>query len=707
MSWEGLVMILNKSLFNLGIFKNTIYRFKWGSLLYFVALFFSVPFMLFVADFDRLVERVIGSSYYIPTSIILRSDYLTLPMLLAVAVPTVVAVLVFNNVHSSKQGIFTHGLPSDRRANYISNIAAAFVLMSVPVLLNGAILMIMSFGKFGQIISSMSVLYWIGLNLNMLFVMFSVAVFSAFLTGNIAAHIGINVFLHLIPMIIGWAIYIISDQFLYGFHQSGNFIGSELIANSPVVWLFGRSLSLIDKMNENAMPLFAKLQTWIYVIGAIGMYALGYVLYKKRKIEACGDVSAFKIFSPILKYAVVAGAAIALFGILTSMELSAVAVFVVVLVLCAIVYFAAEMLMNKSFKVFKSAYKGFCGFVVCSAVFIGFFAYTSVFGYETRVPAIEDIEGASVQERWRETLSYQDPQLIEDTLKIHKELIKDIPVVEDKDSDFMYLHVFYKLKNGENMQRQYRVTHEMYDKAMSAMYKFKDYKLSVTELDNVNIENIDTLMLRADCSDFSYNIALNDDASQLMEAIKKDVEQLSYKEMMWTNNALSVSVHFDCTAEENEKLKYFKETGYKIGDVEAKYAVHSFNLVLNSNYKNTYDFLKEKGYYDHIIGQLGQSLVICKKPIYRAGELYSYKGDEGMFAAFLISFNDCVDITPDDEKKLAEMLTTNVRNEADEGKSYMVFARSRDLGNDLRLIDYAAFIKAEDMPDYLKAYVEE
>ncbi len=707
MSWEGLVMTLNKSLFNFGIFKNTIYRFKWGSLLYFVALFFTVPFMLLVADFDRLVERVIGSSYYMPASIILRSDYLTMPLILAVAVPTVVAVLVFNNVHSAKQGIFTHGLPCDRQANYISNLAASFVLMGVPVLLNATILMIMSCGKYGQVISSMSVIYWSGLNLNMLFVMFSVAVFASFLTGNIAAHIGINVLLHLVPMIIAWAIYLISDKFLYGFYQADNFIANELINNSPIIWIFGRSLSLADKLNEMTMPLFAKLQTWIYIIGAIGVYVLGYLLYKNRKIEACGDVAAFKSFKPILKYAVVTCAAIALFGILTSIEMNAVAMFVVVLVLCAITYFAAEMLINKSFKIFKASYKGYLGFVICCAVFIGFFAYINVFGYETRVPKLEDIKSALAQEGWNsQNIVSDDPQLIAATLKMHKELIADIPVVVEM-NDTRTLLVSYELKNGKTMQRRYHVNGEMFNRVMDEMYKSKAYKLQVTGIDNLNIENVDNLSLNVNSSTFSYHIAMNDETTEFLNAIKKDIEEISYMDYAEYDSVLGMRVEVSCSVEENERFKYFKETGYKLGTEEAKYAIETFDIAINPNFKNAYAFLKEKGYYDEVMNRLGQTLVICKKPVYRAGEVYTYKGMTGSLGEFLISYNDCADIDAADERQLAQILAERSQRNTQEGKSYLVFVGNRDLGDEIRAIERVIVLAEDQLPDYLRKYVEE
>ena len=279
-------MTLHTSLFNSGIFKNTLKRFKWGSFLYFVMLFLSV---------DRLTERYALSMNVSP--ILMRGDYIAFPVLFAILVPTVVATLVFNNMHSAKQSVFVHSLPVDRKANFVSNLLAAFVLLTAPVLLNGIILLIMSFTAYGQVISSWSVAYWMLVNLSVLFIMFSASVFTAFLTGNTAAHIAINVFIHTIPMIAALIIFLISEEFLYGFIQSESFIADELMSNTPVVWLFGKSVNY----HRNGFNIFAEPQMWIFLIGAVLVYVLSFFLYKNRKVEACGDVAAFKVFGPILK----------------------------------------------------------------------------------------------------------------------------------------------------------------------------------------------------------------------------------------------------------------------------------------------------------------------------------------------------------------------------------------------------------------------
>ncbi len=700
MSWEVWAMTLRTSLFNQGIFENALKRFKWGSFLYFVILFLSVPFALLVEDASQLVERYALSMNVSP--ILMRGDYIGFPVIFAILVPTVVAALVFNNMHSAKQSVFVHSLPVDRKANYISNLLASFVLMAAPVVLNGAILMIMSFTAYSQVISSWSVVYWMFVNLSVLFIMFSVAVFTAFLTGNTAAHIGVNVFIHTIPMIAALIIFLISEEFLYGFIQSDSFIADELMTNTPVVWLFGKTVNGY----RSGFNIFTEPQMWIFLIGAVLVYALAFLLYRNRKVEACGDVAAFKVFGPILKYTVVTAVAAAVLGILASTEMSAFFIFTVALVLCAIVYFAAEMLMNKSFKVFKTSYKGFCGFTVCCAAFIAFFAFTSVFGYETRIPKSENIEKASAYVTWSEEKPVVDDRtLIEDVRAIHKDIISDIPVVDDNAHG--YLKISYQLTNGKTLDRAYRVSQQVYDNALSKMYENTEYKLKVTGLENLNIENVDNLTLGAYMGRFNYYISLNEDAKELLKAVKKDIEEGSYKEIEDYDRTLRIRLEVSCTVLENVTKQIFKNPGYSADSEEAQYAIKSFDIAINPSFKNAYAFLEEKGYYDQIINQASQSLCIAKKPVYREGETYTYKGDVGRFEEFRVGASDFASLSVEDAAKLANWLAGRSTGNIPEGKSYFVFCRTRNVGDEIWFGEKNYAISEAEMPEYMKKYIEE
>ncbi len=698
MSWEVWAMTLSTSWFNFGVFKNTLKRFKWGSFLYFVALFFSVPFILMVSNLDRLLDRYLPFADSSP--ILLRSDYFLIPLLLAVAVPTVVAALIFNNVHSGKQSIFVHGLPVKRSANYVSSILAGFVLMALPVVLNAGILLVMSFTVFGQLISSWSVVYWALVNLAILFVMFSAAVFSAFLTGNTAAHIGINVIIHIIPLLVALTIYLISDIFLFGFIQSENFVASEIMNNTPIVWLFGRGMSHY----RNNLNMFLHGQMWAYIVGAIVVYVLSFLLYKNRRIEAAGDVAAFKVFKPILKYTLTSAAAVCIFGITTPMDLEAWAVFLIAITLTAIVYFACEMLINKSFKVF-GFYKGYLGFALCCAIFIGFFAYTGVFGYEKRVPETDDIESAAVFLGWHgEKPVSIDPELIEETREIHNQMIKDIPTTTDDDADYRNLRISYKLKSGKWLERMYMVSPEVMVDSMDRMYKFEDYKLKATKIENLNIENIKGLTLSVNANNFHYSMAMYEDASEFVENIKKDIKVLSYRQIEETHPLLGFSVEVGCTNKDNKTLKIFKEAN---GDVDDDYAYNSFEISINPSFKNAYQFLKDKGYYDKVGNELAKSLCILKKPVTRVGDLYTYKDDVGEMSEFRVSIKDCVPLDLNDARQIVKAMESSTETALREGKNYLIF-NSQIKEGEMVWMNWKMISFAEnELPDYLKAYIAE
>ncbi len=689
-------MTFRTSLFNVGIFKNTVNRFKWGCILYFVILFFSLPFIILTEDFASMLGRYSVDLAVSP--ILLRSDYIIIPLLLATVVPTVVAVLVFGNVHSQKQGIFVHSLPVARKANYVSSVLAGLALMAAPVILTALILLIMSFTTYGQLISSWSVVYWAALNLSIIFIMFSAAVFTAFLTGNAAAHIGINVFVHIIPMIVALVIFLISDIFLFGFMQADGFIGNKIMENTPIVWLFGKTLSHY----RNDLNMFKNANMWVYLVGATVVYALGYLVYKKRRIEACGDVAAFRIFRPILKYAIVSAVAAVIFAILVETSIGAIPIFVAAIVATLITYFAIEMLMNKSFKVF-GAYKGYLAFAGVCAVFITFFAFTNVFGYETKVPDADEVESAAVFERWGDEPHVADNGLIDATIGVHQELIEHIPVVCDPEQ-FRHLRVSYKLKNGKRIERVYKVPEETMDKALAEMYRFDEYKMKVTNFDNLNVENITRCTLVTGTNSFGYDIQLTDDASMLISLIKKDLEELSYEQIEKERNTLNFCIDFSYSFIENEKVKVFKEF-YNYNE-DQQYALQSFSIDINSNFKNAYAFLKEKGYYNNILNELAHKLSICKKSISRAGEIYSYKGETGDFGEFQINPADCVKIEFNDAVKLAETMATRSYGDVEEGKNYFVFVRPINSSGNIWLGEMCASFREDELPEYLKKYAE-
>lgn len=697
-------MTSSKSLFNFGIYKNTIKRFKWGSFLYFIILFFSLPFIILVQDKEFLLHsyrRVLET-----TPLILQEGFMVIPVLLAFLVPTIVTALCLNNVHSGKQGNFVHSLPVTRLENFISTLLSGLTLIVIPILLNAAILLIMSLTAYQEVITSTSVIYWFFVNITISFIMLSISVFSAYLTGHTAAHIVINILLHVTPLIIALGIDLICNIFLYGFSQSENYVAGTIVNNTPFVWLYSNSIFI----SNDTMSVFSKHQIWIYIAIALIFYFLSYLLYKNRKIESCGDVAAFRIFKPILKYAATVFSAILAFGIFSSSSLNASAIFTIAIALTAIVYFAAEMLIRKSVKVFSS-YKGYVGFVLCAAVFISIFAYTDIFGYERRIPESDDIESASIYYRYGDNLPMvSDKKLIEDVRSLHSNFIIDIPVTEKITDNYTRLFVRYKLKNGKVLVREYNVSNETKEYALSKMYESTEYKNIIYSFDIINIDKVKNMDLTFSSSLFDYHFAANEDSKKLLEAIKKDLELLSYDEIESQEFAIDIRFYISQDTTENEDSGIFVTTVAKDG-IYYPNRMYSFNMNINSNFKNTFEVLREQGYYAEFISKFCKGTIISTIPVYIKDGECTYKNDTGKTYEFMVSSSDMVPVIPQDAFKLAEKLLNEPMgefgklNSFSDGVFYMIFCYK----DDYQVIDlnsHCVAFREENLPEYLIKYIK-
>jgi len=692
-------MTSNKSFFSPAIFLNNLKRFKWGSFLYGIFLFFAVPFTFLMEGAKYYATRYLPETDRVP--LLLSESYIIIPLLFAIVVPTVAAVLIFNNVHSPKQSVFVHALPVSRRENYVSDVLSGLVLMALPVIANGIILLIMSFTDYSIIMTPASVVYWVFVNLSVIFIMFSVASATAFLTGNAAVHIGINAFAHVLPMIVALFIAVMSETFLYGFMTTENFVSNEIILNTPLVWLFSSVLNY----GTLRASMFASWMFWVFIAMSLVLYLVGYLLYRARKIELSGDVCAFSLFRPIFKYMTTASVAIFVFAILQDNPAPLFA-YVEVAVAAAIVYFACEMLINKSFRVFGS-YKGLLIFLAASTAILLFFGLTSVFGYETRIPSPQDIESAAIHENYRyDNVVVSDAELIENVRETHKYVIENRNIEENDSMRIFY--VTYKLKNGNVIRRQYLTGKSIVDEALTKMFKNEEYKLGVTGLSELNLENVDEVRLMFNSSGLSLHEEIRGEKAQaLMRALEKDVMSLSYNELSRNAATLSISLDISCTEKENRERKIFKTSELE-EEVVSVYMdenmIRSFDIAINMNFKNVVAFLEENGYYEQFVSEASKSVWLLKEPIEFDGEFYHYDGENLKYKDFRIDASKCAKLSVADGTLAVETMLSTPRGSERKGRNYYVFINSGDY-KDIWVPGDALIINEADLPDYLKKYL--
>lgn len=566
-------MISKTSFFNKGIYKSTVKRYAWGSLLYFIVLFLSTTLSVFL-NYDETF-RYLPLDHFNDYPIILHGSYIALPILLAIVVPTVVALMVFRFIHSKKQAIFIHSLPVSRKANFISSILAAFTLMCIPVIANGIILIFISLLKYGNYFTVPDCMWWMIYNLAGLFLMFSVSVFSANLTGNSFAMIIINIIIHVFVFVTVASFGIMAEAFIYGY-RSTNAIFDVIADGNFAYFVFGFT-------NKNFREDINFVLVFVHCAFALMFYIVSYFLYKKRKLEASGDVAGYKCLNVIFKYLVTFLGTMFGFAVFADYMGENYTILAIIMTIISIIaYAASEMILKKTFNILNS-WKGYVGFAAFFIILTIIFSQTSFFGYETRIPEIDSIEEAGIYEYYFNNKEpYTDNEnLVERITDIHKELIEDIPISQEKGykTEYeTYLHIKYKLKNGKLMERTYPVSSKKSAEIMNEFYKDEDYRKKCEDV------FIDTSRITEVFVNYEEKV---EDYEELVDAINEDTMNLSYEDLHpyeYNGNDNIYSVRIQYVPEKRDEKKITSS------------ALEQVYINITPKYEKSVEWLKEKGY---------------------------------------------------------------------------------------------------------------
>lgn len=653
-------MTLKTSLFNKGIYKSTVRRYLWGSVLYFVMLFVITALPVFLMVDPRDVSNYIGYSMPIIFDI-------TLPaVIIAMFVPTVVGLLIFRFMHSKKTSIFIHSLPVSRTGVYFSSVLAALTLMALPVLLNGGILAVMSLTIYGKLFTFSSVIVWILLNLLTLFTMFACTCFVSSITGNSFAMIALNILFHgLIPLVVA-AFGVFAECFLFGFADVTDLLNKVADGN-----LVNRLINLSENLYDayrNKTPIFG----WgnvIEVIAAIVLYALGWLLYKKRNLENAEDVAGFKVLNPIFKYLVTFLAAICAFAIFSQFITENLVAFIIIVAIISLVsYVAIEMVLKKTLKVWKS-YKGFIGFAAVFVLMTVVCAYTNVFGFENRVPEAEAVESVAVYNYYNNDEPFiVDKDVINHVVSLHKELVEPeniYTIRSGRERYYTRLHVKYKLTGEKELNRVYYVSQEKLYELMGSLYEFDNYKTALEDYASRKPEDIIRINIYGD-EEGSVSIDNPEEIRGFYDALKKDIMALDYNQIKGDYDyGYGVRVSIESRVENSDMLENVR---IAYGDTN-----------INMNFKNTHNWLNENGYsefsyYDEIKGTIyiadekaleeGFNNAAASAPLMKSPEMLS---------------DGCVYISEEAKEKLEEYIRENYFSFSPGEDSYVIY-RSIETG---------------------------
>ena len=390
--------------------------------------------------------------------------YNPIVLLTIFVLPVLVSILLFKYTNEEKSSSFIHGLPISKRKLYITNILTGIVMYVIPFLINLIIIILLNLGEMGKYLQFADIMKWFGVCMLYNTIFFAFATFIGTFCASKISH-GILTYILMYAPIGGLAIAsIIMESALFGFKGLSNNL-EEFRG-----WPFIKIIEDFREMGSYYLSQTIKFETStiiIYIASIIVMLVLGYFIYKKRKLEITKEFIAFKGIRSFVKYV-----ATFLVNLLSYMyfcdvfEENKIVTLLASFIITLIAYLIIEMILKKTYKVFKSI----IGFIVYAVlVTIGFVILnTGAFGYETRIPKAEDVQEVSFSVE-NETINFKEKQNIENVIDFQQKLINE------KKKGYTEYTLEYKLKDGKKITRKYAINNTLYKEELKRILTSDEY----------------------------------------------------------------------------------------------------------------------------------------------------------------------------------------------------------------------------------------
>ena len=356
------------------------------------------------------------------------------------------AMAVFSFMYSAKAANMTASLPIKRESTFFTCVASILsVVISVHVITALVTIAVeLSLGAF----HITYIFKWLALGILETFIFTALAVFCAVLTGHILVLPCVYAIFNFAVLLLFSLLQAVFDAFLFGY-----------TANLPefVSWLTPVVRLHEAFYNYHAMASGNYFTTiFVYIAAGLVMLVGALLIFRSRPNERATDVVAVKILRPVTKYCAAAAGSLTI-GLLIytlifeTLESPVVPVFIICLLIGGFIgYIAADMLIKKTFRVFKKLW-GYAIYAVAAILFVFALKY-DVMGYETRVPDPNTVKFACVY-FGDFTYSSTEAESIEAITKLHEKCL------ENRSEGYGYrrTRVDYIFDDGTEMSRDYYV----------------------------------------------------------------------------------------------------------------------------------------------------------------------------------------------------------------------------------------------------------
>lgn len=381
----------------------------------------------------------------------------------------VLAMALMGYLMSPRAVGLLHALPVRRGTLLATHTLVGWLMLNVPALF--AVLVSIPVQAYYGGVAWGALGAWLLVHCGLSLFFLALGLLCAMVTGWLLAIPAIYAVVNFAVIAAAGLVRTLCSLFCYGYAGDDDF--------APFVYWLTPVVNLVKRFGtccverSDAAPYPWQVQFPADVVHAVGIYtaagaallALTYLLYRRRKSESAADPAAFPWMRPVFRYGtgLLGGLALGLglYQLVLGWRMESetgrwVGLLVSTVLMGALCYYAAEMLVRKSLRVLRRSLPG-AGLVCVLLALVCAGARFDVSGYAARVPDVSAV--TQVQLRGSLGLSgvnCTEPETIETVIALHREIITLRPDEDDPENS-AYITLRYTLTDGSTLTRAYQL----------------------------------------------------------------------------------------------------------------------------------------------------------------------------------------------------------------------------------------------------------
>lgn len=464
------------SFFNLTLLRKNTTRFSPIWICYLAACLLVVPVVLAA----NMLEDGAGYWSWVDVADYVGNVLETFGPAVAFVYGVILAMAVFSYLYTARSVSMLHSLPIRRSGLFLTNYVTGLLFILVPNAIVAVLTLLVAALGGAAAPGMIFTVFWMFSAMEIFF--YSFATFIAMFTGHLLALPIFYVIYNFLVIGLYSCIYVFVAQFLLGIS----------VGISPMSGLCGWATPLLRMYESVAMLTeYTKIVTedgirygspvldvsmtggstlLVYLLLSVVLVVLAYAAYRYRHSETAGEVVSVGWAKVVFRYGVGITSAFTigqgLYYLLFSGTNFAALEVLLMIVVGAVGFTVAQMLLNKSFRVLRKslAGSGVCGAVVLVVLACGYFDITGTVRW---VPEASQVQSVYVNFSGYtyNCAQLSDPESIAQTIALHKTILEHRNELPQGDA---WLHqegvttteevcLRYTMQNGSTVFRDYTI----------------------------------------------------------------------------------------------------------------------------------------------------------------------------------------------------------------------------------------------------------